>query len=173
MELYKLILLDGFSERINKNLESSRKYHKNYYKNNKKKCGDNSKRYYQRNRESRLQYAKEYRKNNPEKVKHIVKFSSKRKKLQQKYTVFNHYSKGTMSCKCCNENTYDLLTIDHINNDGKAHRKELKSHYMYRWLIKNNYPKGFQVLCMNCNWGRAQQPDKICPHQKLVKGALF
>lgn len=50
----------------------------------------------------------------------------------------------------CEIDDIDVLTIDHINNDGHKHR-ELVGVKMYRWLVQNNFPEGFQVLCANCN----------------------
>lgn len=32
------------------------------------------------------------------------------------------------------------------------------------WLKKNNYPPGFRVLCMNCNFSLGMRG--YCPHQK-------
>jgi len=34
---------------------------------------------------------------------------------------------------------------------------------MYRWLKKQGYPKGYQVLCFNCNFASAWG---VCPHQE-------
>ena len=66
-------------------------------------------------------------------------------------TVFAHY--GT-SCACCG--TAENLSIDHVNGDGRRHRFEVGgrngvSVQMYLWLIENNFPSGFQTLCMPCN----------------------
>jgi hypothetical protein len=47
-----------------------------------------------------------------------------------------------------------LLTIDHINNNGNQHRKEIKIKGgipFYRWLIRNDFPREYQILCWNCN----------------------
>lgn len=65
---------------------------------------------------------------------------------------------GTV-CQRCGISDPDVLTIDHINNDGASHRKELQasqnskigSSKVYQWLEKNGYPNGFTVLCFNCN----------------------
>jgi hypothetical protein len=54
-------------------------------------------------------------------------------------------------CAICKEHRLWFLTIDHINNDGAQHRKKLKSN-IYKWIIKNKYPEGFQILCWDCNW---------------------
>jgi len=56
-----------------------------------------------------------------------------------------------------------------MNNDGAEYRRNLPyDKYttgvnMARWLKKNNYPDGFQVLCMNCNLGK-QRNNGVCPH---------
>ncbi len=79
--------------------------------------------------------------------------------------VFNAY--GGPVCKCCGETCMWFLTIDHINGNGGKHRSEIYKcgEYgagIYRWLKKNRFPYGFQVLCMNCNWAR--RIDGNCPH---------
>jgi hypothetical protein len=64
-----------------------------------------------------------------------------------------------------------FLTIDHINNDGAQHRRpsgrRMKGEKLTRWLILNNFPEGFQILCWNCNCGKSRNGG-ICPHQKKV-----
>jgi len=60
-----------------------------------------------------------------------------------------------MKCKKCGFDNVDALSIDHIHNGGNKHRRELNSkagYNFYWWLIKNNFPKGYQVLCMNCQF---------------------
>lgn len=67
------------------------------------------------------------------------------------------------ACKCCGETTPEFLQIDHVNNDGAEHRREVGTgNAVYWWLIKNNYPEGFQVLCANCNY--AKEFYGGCPH---------
>lgn len=78
-----------------------------------------------------------------------------------KKTLMDHY--GNI-CACCGETNPLFLTLDHMNNDGAKHRKLLSnSTEIYRWLIKENYPEGYQVLCFNCNCGRARNGG-VCPH---------
>ena len=84
---------------------------------------------------------------------------------KRKLVVFEAY--GGPVCNCCGETILGFLTIDHINNDGASHRKEINArggNAMYRWLKNNNYPSGFQVLCWNCNTGRAMNGG-VCPHK--------
>jgi hypothetical protein len=78
-----------------------------------------------------------------------------------KLRVFEHYG---LKCSCCGEDTYEFLTIDHINNDGKQHRREIQS-TIYLWLIRNNFPKEFQTLCFNCNCGKSINKG-VCPHRR-------
>lgn len=71
---------------------------------------------------------------------------------------------GGYECACCGEKEKAFLTIDHVYGGGCKHRKEIGSD-IYRWLRKNKYPPGFQVLCMNCQWGK-KNCNGVCPHQK-------
>lgn len=122
--------------------------------------------------------AKERYKKNPEKYKAIARkqHDENREKINKKahewrknlrLSVLNHYSNGKLKCACCGENTYDFLTVDHVNNNGTKERKESGGggHHNYRRIIKLNFPEGYQILCFNCNCGRAKTKDKICPHK--------
>jgi ribosomal protein L40E len=55
--------------------------------------------------------------------------------------------------------------------EHKDHRKALGSSSLplYRWLVKNGFPAGFQVLCRNCNWGKHAN-DGVCPH--IIQGGM-
>lgn len=69
-------------------------------------------------------------------------------------------------CACCGEAEPIFLTIDHIKGGGTKHRNSITKNSigLYRWLRQNNYPKGFQVLCFNCNRGKHFN-NGICPHK--------
>jgi hypothetical protein len=79
--------------------------------------------------------------------------------LKNKLKVLTHYSNGDIHCmnpRCevpGGARNIWSLSIDHIDGGGRKHTEELHKDGLnfYTWLIKNNYPKGFQVLCMNCN----------------------
>lgn len=90
-----------------------------------------------------------------------------------KRTVFEHYGNR---CACCGETETLFLQIDHINNDGAKHRKEIGGAgggYMYYWIIKNNFPTNLQLLCCNCNFAKGM--FGVCPHeaQKLSDKTIF
>lgn len=91
------------------------------------------------------------------------RFVQKEYKQRLKTEAYEHY--GGLRCSCCGESIAAFLSLDHINNDGAEHRRTVKPGVaFYLWLKRNNYPEGFQVLCMNCNWGKAMN-NGICPHQ--------
>ena len=87
--------------------------------------------------------------------------------------VVSYYSKGTNSCACCGEKEYNFLTLDHINNDGAEHRKTVPQGQLYNWIIKNNFPPGFQILCMNCNFAKGKDEDYICPHRRKIAETIL
>lgn len=97
------------------------------------------------------------------KIKDRIKFQ-KNYKASQRVKVIKYYSKGKMNCKCCGEKEYKFLAIDHSNNNGYEHRKTLNTPNIALWIIKNGYPKGFQILCHNCNMGKRMNGG-ICPHK--------
>ena len=65
--------------------------------------------------------------------------------------VLAHYGGGKLACLECGENRLPCLTIDHIDNNGTEHRKQIGGNIVF-WLRKRNYPEGYQTLCRNCNW---------------------
>ncbi len=65
--------------------------------------------------------------------------------------VWNHYSAGKFVCARCGYADQRALSLDHIEGNGAEHRRRVGSgSNLYRSLIKEGYPPGFQVLCMNC-----------------------
>jgi len=78
--------------------------------------------------------------------------------------VLAHYGN---KCVCCGESNKAFLTLDHINNDGAAHRRQLKTkggYRFYRLMKTQGYPPILQVMCYNCN--NAKRIYGICPHQQ-------
>lgn len=77
--------------------------------------------------------------------------------------VFNAYGN---KCTCCGETSAQLITIDHIENNGADHRREVgHGGDFYRWIIQNNYPKSLRLQCYNCNCGRHRNGG-VCPHEE-------
>ena len=78
------------------------------------------------------------------------------KNIALKRDVLTHYGpNGVLGCSWdgCGISDIDVLTLDHVRDDGAQHRKQVASgSALYRWLKKNGYPSGFQTLCMNHQW---------------------
>lgn len=90
--------------------------------------------------------------------------TGRRIRARYRAAVMGHYGS---KCACCKESQDEFLTIDHIYNDGKQHRKLVHASKLYPWLVKNSFPEGFQILCWNCNL--AKQLHGECPHKRLNK----
>ena len=114
--------------------------------------------YYQRNKERLSLKHKEWRDNNKDKVKAYAinhrktrRDYNKRKRQELKNIVYGHYG-AVCSNPLCKDSRIEVLTLDHVNNDGfflrKIHGTGLS---LYSWIIKNNFPSYLQVLCWNCN----------------------
>lgn len=115
----------------------------------------------------RISHHKSYY-NNLEERRLYTLIHNKNRRLRVKQIVIAHYSKNLNECNCCRENIFEFLTLDHIHGGGNAHRRELKLKagvQFNNWLIKNNFPEGYQILCYNCNTAKAQYG--ICPHINL------
>ncbi len=75
-------------------------------------------------------------------------------------TVLTHYGHGKCACVRCGFMDIRGLTIDHINDDGAKHRKTREANNpgkLCRWLRNNNFPEGYQTLCMNCQSIKRQE----------------
>jgi hypothetical protein len=118
-----------------------------------------SKAHYWNNREKHAAYFKDYYQRNRE------KYLGRAKQLRQR--VLDAYGNR---CMCCGETTPEFLGIDHVNNDGGAHRRELKGYgrSINRWLSMNGFPQDgrFQLLCHNCNMAKGAYGS--CPHQRAA-----
>ncbi len=154
-------------------------YNKNsreYYAKNRGRLIERAKEYYGKHREERLAYHRRYRSLNRERVLSSMRASyrknrrerieSKRKEWDLlKSEVLGHYSNASPKCKRCDVSDIRALTIDHIGGDGRKHLMNIgikKGGYkLYGWLKKNNYPKGFQVLCMNCQFIKRYENNEL------------
>lgn len=94
-----------------------------------------------------------------EKWKAQSRESARRCWKRDRLDAIAHYGN---KCACCGEATLEFLTIDHIKGGGNQHRREIGTH-LCRWLKRNNWPSGFQVLCANCNCAKGFYGT--CPHQ--------
>lgn len=115
---------------------------------------------YLKNRTKRLEYSKiRYHtvvKQNPEEMRKRWE-RSHNWELNQRKIVIEHYTRGGNCCEICQENDIDVLTIDHVDGGGNQHRKTIPHQHIAPYLIKNNFPEGYRILCMNCNMKEAKR----------------
>lgn len=111
-------------------------------------------------------------------VKEYRKFCGRSESKHSKYSQaikkesFSIYCNGSIHCNKCSESDLDVLTIDHINGNGSIHRKTIRVRSgsgFYKWLKRNKYPDGFQVLCFNCNMKKAFEHKRNDKTKEFLK----
>ncbi len=124
--------------------------------------------------ESELTYGGLYYRENAEHLRKAAKVrnNSRRSKQARKLKVMQHYSQSeNPHCACCGKTGLEFLSLDHINGGGRKHREKIGNGSMfYSWIVKNNFPNGFRVLCWNCNFAMHKQ---TCPHQIETIGTVL
>lgn len=119
----------------------------------------------------RKEYLKQWLVANQDKVKECNKRYAERRRTLRKKSMAKLREQVIQGyggkCTCCGEKQIKFLALDHINNDGNEHRKEIGSTGIYFWARRNGYPKDkLQVLCHNCNMAKAFYGK--CPHQEQI-----
>ena len=108
-----------------------------------------------------------YAQKNKEKTRARSQKNSKKLRL----SVLVYYGGDPPRCACCGELSLEFLNIDHVKGGGQAHRRQINvssGGHFYRWLIKNNFPEGYRILCCNCNSSHGNYG--YCPHEdKILK----
>jgi len=137
--------------------ERSRLYSRIYYRANREKCIELTRRSQERNRDHYLRTRREYE---AKKIARVIPL------------VLGHYSGGNFACACCGQKERDFLTIDHVNGQGYRMTRELGiprgGSELYRWLVRNHFPSGFAVLCANCNSSKGKHG--VCAHKQVKLG---
>ena len=101
--------------------------------------------------------------------KDVQNQKARAKRVRIKDAVFGAY--GGYCCVCCGETERAFLTLDHLHNDGATFRRDTfgartyAGYRTYAWLHVHQYPAGYQVLCMNCQFGKRMNHG-VCPHQQ-------
>lgn len=90
-----------------------------------------------------------------------------KKSRELRLQILKVYSPDGPCCACCGESILEFLAIDHIDGKGSEHRRQLGvrgGYKFYKWIVDNNYPPGFRILCHNCNFTRGIYG--YCPHER-------
>lgn len=94
-----------------------------------------------------------YRVKYPERAKRDAKRvteSNHRLKIE----VLTYYGNGRCACVRCGFKDIRALSVDHIEGGGNRERvgRLKNTRTFYRGLQQEDYPDGYQTLCMNCQW---------------------
>ena len=91
----------------------------------------------------------------------------RRNRMQLRDEVFEAY--GGFVCACCGESGRHFLSLDHIFNNGAEEKRRgfRGGATLHRRLKQQGFPKGYQVLCYNCNCGKRVNGG-ICPHIEVL-----
>lgn len=89
-------------------------------------------------------FTKKKRDSNPD----VVREYSRNWRQRKKDAIIDHYGGD---CNLCHIVDREVLTLDHVMNNGAEHRRQVPISQMYSWVVKNNFPLDFRVLCFNCN----------------------
>ena len=80
---------------------------------------------------------------------------SKVRYYRDKHDAFLHYSDRPFPrCRWWGEREVRFLVIDHVKGGGAEQERTLRGYNICSWLRFNGFPKGYQVLCANCNMAK-------------------
>lgn len=119
--------------------------------------------YYEARRSEIIAATATYYRNNKEQYREWQRGYQARKHREWKRAALAVYGE---KCACCGEDGFEFLTLDHVENDGHLHRREINKRNIYEWLEKVGYNAGYelQTLCFNCNFAKRYNGG-VCPHQ--------
>lgn len=111
--------------------------------------------YYLDHKETRDARSRRWRKEHPEQTTQI----HRRRILKLKCEVLSHYGpEGRLQCAWpnCGITDIDMLTLDHLANDGARERREVRGvskggagKIQYERVKRQQFPAGYQTLCCN------------------------
>lgn len=113
-----------------------------------------------------LDKVREHSRNSYYKIPEIRIQKTRERYQAMRKAAISFYSDGKNCCECCGEKEYKFLAIDHIDlryGTGKDHRKK-NGASLCNWMLANDFPEGFRILCHNCNLGRNLNGG-TCPHK--------
>ena len=147
-------------------LVKRREYSRQYRAKNREQMNARARERDSHRREKNRARSAAWRQKNADRYKESLKRSARENRL----LCLKHYGGDPPRCACCGEHRVRFLHIDHIGGGGAQHLQSLRSHSISQWLIAEQMPNGFRVLCANCNmalglFGR-------CPHQDEGTSAL-
>lgn len=134
------------------------RYHAEYDAANKERRRKVQAAFRESHREEYNRRAAESRERNADSIQ--LQYIRHRRKLRAE--ALRAYGGDPPVCVGCGEEDEEVLTLDHVNNDGRSHRKGMyvnsgrarpgSGGNMYGWLKAKGWPKEppIRILCANC-----------------------
>jgi 5-methylcytosine-specific restriction endonuclease McrA len=133
---------------------TSKEYAKRYYDGHKEICQERNNEWKENNKEKWLEMQRESdrkRQHDPKRVEKS-KESARRMRIRQKIQAIRDYGD---KCAYCGEDRFELLTVDHVRDNGAEHRRNTNTKKScWHILCKEYDPEEYQILCMNCNMAK-------------------
>lgn len=105
-------------------------------------------------KEEQKQYQKKYRQENKEELR-LKKREYERRVREEGILEYGG------KCSCCGESEAKFLTLEHLN--GRSSEDRATGYKAWARLKRLGWPKGYTVLCWNCNCAKGIYG--VCPHQ--------
>jgi len=74
--------------------------------------------------------------------------------LAQKTQILTHYGRDSrLQCNWpgCEITDIQMLVLDHVKDDGVELGHRERGFKLYRFILREKFPEGFQTLCSNHN----------------------
>lgn len=110
-------------------------------------------------RRAAVERARTWAQQHPERVREIKQLSHWTLRIR----VLVAYAGPTgIVCSRCSFDDIRALQLDHIDGGGAQQARQLKGRgwVLYRWLERNGFPPGYQILCANCNWIKRHENEE-------------
>lgn len=94
----------------------------------------------------------------------LQSLNGKKYRYKLKIDILTHYGNGKLACVRCGFSDIRALSLDHIDSNGAQERRDFGyqcSHPNFLRLKRENYPSGYQTLCMNCQWIKREENQEF------------
>ena len=99
----------------------------------------------ERARRQNTERMRRYRAANPEKYREMARAAVAKVRAR----LLKLYGE---TCSLCGFGDRRALTLDHINRNGNAERREIGERGVYRKALREHRPDLYRTLCMNCQF---------------------
>jgi hypothetical protein len=85
----------------------------------------------------------------------------RRLRYSLKLEVLAQYGGTSPTCARCGFTDIRALCVDHVDGGGNQERREVGHSNLYPSLKQRGFPKGYQILCANCNLIKAFEKGEL------------